>query len=71
MKNKICRYCGAGFHFCTSCDFDFANFEGYCSVECMNEDLLYNDFEMWYNNLVLLEDSFFHKKVLQDSKEDL
>jgi len=34
MKCKICK---KDSHYCTSCDYDKYNFEGYCSKECYEQ----------------------------------
>jgi hypothetical protein len=32
-----CKHCQKEFHYCSSCDYDRYNYEGYCNQECYEQ----------------------------------
>lgn len=47
-NNQICQHCGKEFHYCDSCGYVEYNTHGFCSTECLNNNVISTK-DLWNN----------------------
>ena len=52
MKYKQCLECDSKFHYCSNCDFDPAQSDGFCSEPCRRKYYDYDKFLKFYKELI-------------------
>lgn len=52
MKLNRCLECNTKFHYCTNCDYDAAQSDGFCRESCRRKYHDYDKFQVFYKEMI-------------------